>query len=90
MYGWAGLRERGQKLVRRCRKAWPEVVGIEIDGQGQVYLVRLVCGEAWQIGGAVQLPAEPLALADQAEKSGIDLQNQTIFISHGDCVEEAN
>lgn len=68
MYGWAGLREWGQKLVRRCRKAWPEVVGIEIDGQGQVYLVRLVCGEAWQIGGAVQLPAEPLALADQAER----------------------
>ena len=30
------------------------------------------------------------ALADEAQKRGIDLQNQTIFISHGDCEEEAN
>ena len=30
------------------------------------------------------------ALADEAGKRGIDLENQTIFISHGDCVEEAN
>ena len=30
------------------------------------------------------------ALADEAGKRGIDLKNQTIFISHGDCVEEAN
>ena len=30
------------------------------------------------------------ALADEAGKRGIDLQNQTIFISHGDCIEEAN
>ncbi len=30
------------------------------------------------------------ALADEAEKRGIDLENQTIFISHGDCLEEAN
>ena len=30
------------------------------------------------------------ALADEAEKRGIDLQNQTIFISHGDCEDEAN
>ena len=30
------------------------------------------------------------ALADEAGKSGIDLQNQVIFISHGDCVDDAN
>ena len=30
------------------------------------------------------------ALADEAGKRGIDLANQTIFISHGDCLEEAN
>ena len=30
------------------------------------------------------------ALADEAEKRGIDLQNQTVFISHGDCLDEAN
>ena len=29
------------------------------------------------------------ALADEAEKRGIDLANQTIFISHGDCIEDA-
>ena len=30
------------------------------------------------------------ALADEAEKRGIDLKDQTIFISHGDCEEDAN
>lgn len=30
------------------------------------------------------------ALADRAEELGVDLQSQTIFISHGDCVEDAN
>ena len=30
------------------------------------------------------------ALADRAEELGMDLQSQTIFISHGDCVEDAN
>ncbi len=30
------------------------------------------------------------ALADRAEALGVDLQSQTIFISHGDCVEDAN
>ncbi len=30
------------------------------------------------------------ALADEAEKRGIDLKDQTVFISHGDCLEEAN
>ena len=29
------------------------------------------------------------ALADEAEKRGIDLANQVIFISHGDCLDEA-
>ena len=30
------------------------------------------------------------ALADKAEKLGVDLSSQTIFISHGDCIEDAN
>ncbi len=30
------------------------------------------------------------ALADEAGKRGIDLRNQVIFISHGDCADEAN
>ncbi len=30
------------------------------------------------------------ALADEAGKRGIDLKDQTVFISHGDCLEEAN
>ena len=30
------------------------------------------------------------ALADRAERLGINLKNQTIFISHGDCLDEAN
>lgn len=30
------------------------------------------------------------ALADEAEKRGIDLENQTVFISHGDCIDDAN
>ncbi len=30
------------------------------------------------------------ALADEAEKRGIDLKDQVIFISHGDCADEAN
>lgn len=30
------------------------------------------------------------ALADEAEKRGVDLKNQVIFISHGDCMDDAN
>ena len=30
------------------------------------------------------------ALADEAGKRGIDLKNQVVFISHGDCIEDAN
>ncbi len=30
------------------------------------------------------------ALADRAEQLGIDLANQVVFISHGDCIEDAN
>lgn len=30
------------------------------------------------------------ALADEAEKRGINLKEQTVFISHGDCLEDAN
>lgn len=30
------------------------------------------------------------ALADRAGQLGIDLEKQTVFISHGDCIEDAN
>ena len=30
------------------------------------------------------------ALADKAEQLGMDLENQIIFISHGDCIDDAN
>ena len=33
--------------------------------------------------------ASLMALVDQMEKNAIDPQNQTIFISHGDCLEDA-
>ena len=28
-------------------------------------------------------------MAEKAEELGIDLANQTVFISHGDCIEDA-
>ena len=68
MYGWAGLREQVQKIIRNCRKQWQEVVGIGIDAQGRISLVHLAYAQAWQLQGALQLPAEQAALADQAER----------------------
>ena len=47
-------------------------------------------GHLIKVGTARGRKASIKALADEAGKRGIDLQNQTIFISHGDCVEEAN
>ena len=46
-------------------------------------------GHLIKIGTARGRKASIRALADGAEKLGIDLQNQVIFISHGDCLEEA-
>ena len=47
-------------------------------------------GHLIKVGTARGRKASIKALADEAGKRGIDLQNQTIFISHGDCLEEAN
>ena len=47
-------------------------------------------GHLIKIGTARGRKASIKALADRAEQLGVDLQNQTIFISHGDCREEAN
>lgn len=46
-------------------------------------------GHLIKIGTARGRKASIRALADGAGKLGIDLQNQVIFISHGDCLEEA-
>jgi len=46
-------------------------------------------GHLIKIGTARGRKASIRALADGAEKLGIDLQNQVIFISHGDCLEDA-
>ena len=47
-------------------------------------------GHLIKVGTARGRKASIKALADEAEKRGIDLKNQTIFISHGDCVDDAN
>ena len=47
-------------------------------------------GHLIKVGTARGRKASIKALADEAGKRGIDLENQVIFISHGDCVEEAN
>ena len=47
-------------------------------------------GHLIKIGTARGRKASIKALADAAGQQGIDLQNQIIFISHGDCVEDAN
>lgn len=47
-------------------------------------------GHLIKVGTARGRKASIRALADEAEKRGIDLENQTIFISHGDCLEDAN
>jgi DegV family protein with EDD domain len=46
-------------------------------------------GHLIKIGTARGRKASIRALADGAEKLGIDLKNQVIFISHGDCLEDA-
>ena len=47
-------------------------------------------GHLIKIGTARGRKASIKALADRAGELGLDLQNQIIFISHGDCVEDAN
>ena len=47
-------------------------------------------GHLIKVGTARGRKASIKALADEAEKRGIDLKDQTIFISHGDCEEDAN
>lgn len=46
-------------------------------------------GHLIKIGTARGRKASIRALADGAAKLGVDLENQVIFISHGDCLEEA-
>ena len=47
-------------------------------------------GHLIKVGTARGRKASLKALADQAERLGVDLGNQTVFISHGDCLEDAN
>ena len=47
-------------------------------------------GHLIKVGTARGRKASLKALADQAERLGVDLANQTVFISHGDCLEDAN
>ena len=47
-------------------------------------------GHLIKVGTARGRKASIKALADEAGKRGIHLEEQIIFISHGDCVDEAN
>jgi len=47
-------------------------------------------GHLIKVGTARGRKASIKALADEAGKRGIDLEKQTVFISHGDCLEDAN
>lgn len=47
-------------------------------------------GHLIKVGTARGRKASIKALADQAERLGLDLAKQTVFISHGDCLEDAN
>ena len=47
-------------------------------------------GHLIKVGTARGRKASIRALADEAGKRGVDLENQTIFISHGDCEDDAN
>lgn len=47
-------------------------------------------GHLIKVGTARGRKASLKALADQAERLGVDLAGQTVFISHGDCIEDAN
>ena len=53
---------------------------MHVDNEGHLIKVDVARGRQ----------ASNKALADRAEKLGVDLQNQTIFISHGDCIDDAN
>ena len=46
-------------------------------------------GRLINVGKARGRKASLMALVDQMEKTAIDPANQTIFISHGDCLEDA-
>ena len=46
-------------------------------------------GHLIKVGTARGRKASIRALADDAERLGVDLENQVIFISHGDCLDEA-
>ena len=47
-------------------------------------------GHLIKVGTARGRKASIKALADEAERLGADLSEQTVFIAQGDCVEEAN
>ena len=47
-------------------------------------------GHLIKVGTARGRKASIRALADEAGKRGTDLENQVIFISHGDCLADAN
>ncbi len=47
-------------------------------------------GHLIKVGTARGRKASLKALADHAERLGVDLADQTVFISHGDCLEDAN
>ena len=47
-------------------------------------------GHLIKVGTARGRKASLKALADHAELLGVDLAGQTVFISHGDCIEDAN
>ena len=47
-------------------------------------------GHLIKVGTTRGRKASIRALADEAGKRGVDLQNQVIFISHGDCLDDAN
>lgn len=47
-------------------------------------------GRLIKVGTARGRKASIKALADEAGKRGINLENQVIFISHGDCEDDAN
>ena len=47
-------------------------------------------GHLIKVGTARGRKASLRALADEAGKRGVDLENQVIFISHGDCQEDAD
>ena len=46
-------------------------------------------GHLINVGKARGRKASMKALADKAAETGVDLSNQVIFISHGDCLDDA-